>query len=326
MFRSSPFCTYLSLLFCITFILISSSWELQAQKDLYVNVSAEQAVFMELEDTVLVYQIANRSLADGSYSRSNYIHPLYSLNGEIITEDFPEDHYHQRGIFWAWHQLYIDSFRIGDGWEINDFEWEVTKVTDMEAGEVVAGISSEVLWKSDKWVDDLGKKLAFVKELTSVIVYPSESHHRVFDISISILALEENMSLGGSEDEKGYGGFSARIKLPDDISFTYKGGQVEPQNTPLNAEGWMDFSGSLGKSEERSGFTIIPHKDNSGYPNPWILRSKNSMQNAVFPYPGAQPIKISTSEPIVLKYRMVVHEGSLSPSDIEVISDDFQEK
>jgi hypothetical protein len=34
-----------------------------------------------------------------TFSRSNYIHPLYDNDGEIITEDFPEDHLHHHGIF-----------------------------------------------------------------------------------------------------------------------------------------------------------------------------------------------------------------------------------
>ena len=35
-------------------------------------------------------------------ARSCYIHPLYSLDGEVLTEDFPADHLHHHGLFWAW--------------------------------------------------------------------------------------------------------------------------------------------------------------------------------------------------------------------------------
>ena len=36
------------------------------------------------------------------YKRSGFIHPLYSPNGKILTDDFPVDHTHQHGIFMAW--------------------------------------------------------------------------------------------------------------------------------------------------------------------------------------------------------------------------------
>jgi AcrR family transcriptional regulator len=36
------------------------------------------------------------------FRRSCYIHPLYGLDGEVMTEDFPVDHRHHRGVFWAW--------------------------------------------------------------------------------------------------------------------------------------------------------------------------------------------------------------------------------
>ena len=44
---------------------------------------------------VYKYQIATKTF-NGTYPRANYIHPLFGLDGEILTEDFPEDHPHQR--------------------------------------------------------------------------------------------------------------------------------------------------------------------------------------------------------------------------------------
>ena len=44
---------------------------------------------------------------DGKLARANYVHPLLDLDGEPLTEDFPADHPHHRGVFWAWHQVRI---------------------------------------------------------------------------------------------------------------------------------------------------------------------------------------------------------------------------
>ncbi len=37
--------------------------------------------------------------------RCDYIHPLYGLHGEVLTEDWPKDHPHHRGIYWAWPEV-----------------------------------------------------------------------------------------------------------------------------------------------------------------------------------------------------------------------------
>ena len=51
----------------------------------------------ESGDPVLFYRLEPTSF-DGRYERSNYVHPLYGLDGEVLTEDFPEDHRHHRGV------------------------------------------------------------------------------------------------------------------------------------------------------------------------------------------------------------------------------------
>ena len=74
---------------------------------------------------VLFYQKAIKSL-DGKFPRNNYIHPLYSLSGDTLTEDFPDDtpgnHLHHRGIFWAWHQIYAGDQSIGNGWKLENLK------------------------------------------------------------------------------------------------------------------------------------------------------------------------------------------------------------
>jgi hypothetical protein len=35
--------------------------------------------------------------------RCCYVHPVYAPNGAVVTDDFPKDHWHHRGIFWACH-------------------------------------------------------------------------------------------------------------------------------------------------------------------------------------------------------------------------------
>lgn len=290
-----------------------------------VNIGAEAAYFTEAKDSILAYQIVDKSL-NGTYPRSNYIHPLYTLDGQILTEDFPTDHLHHRGIFWAWHQLYIGDKRLGDGWEIEDFRWEVKSVKELKGQGEAKAIETEVLWIPTKWIDSEGNDKAVVKELTRIKVYPAEDQYRQIDISISMIALEQNILLGGSEDEKGYGGFSPRIRLTEDTRFTSSGGTVKPDTFPVEAYGWMDISGSVGQGGALAGLTILAHPQNPGFPNPWILRSARSMQNAVFPHPGAKAIPLSDTQATTLRYRLLVHHGDSKALDIEAIYTEYSKQ
>lgn len=52
----------------------------------------------------------------------------------------------------------------------------------------------------------------------------------------------------------------------------------------------------------------LHHPDNPGHPRKWILRSSDSMQNAV--YPGRTAVAVSTTKPLVLQYRLVIHPNA----------------
>ena len=43
------------------------------------------------------------------YRRSSYLHPLWAPNGAILTDDFPKDHYHHRGLSWMWPHVIVDG-------------------------------------------------------------------------------------------------------------------------------------------------------------------------------------------------------------------------
>ena len=105
-----------------------------AQSDELKTTSDDQGILVaEGDRPILFYQRATKSM-DGKWPRAGYIHPLYGLDGQTLTEDFPIDHRHHRGIFWAWHQVWVGDKLIGDPWLCQDFQWEVvaTKIARRE--------------------------------------------------------------------------------------------------------------------------------------------------------------------------------------------------
>ena len=265
-----------------------------------VDVYRDEAgiLFQENDAAILYYQILPKSFADG-YTRNNYIHPLWSLDGDTLTEDHPPDHSHHRGIFWTWHQIYVGDTRLGDAWMCRDFAWDVVDV--QIAGAVDGGktLTARVLYKSPKLVNADGEMIAAVEEQTRITVHPAAEEYRAVDFEISLLALQNNVSIGGSEDRKGYGGFSARIKMPQDLRFVSSTGDVKPQTPAVHAGPWLDMVASF-YGVKKSCVTILQHPSNPQPLNTSILRQNGSSHNPVFP--GLERGPLPPQKPTGLQY------------------------
>lgn len=268
-------------------------------------------------DAVFYYQKEPKTLTS-EYVCNHYIHPLYALNGDTLTEEFPLDHPYHRGIFWSWHQFYVDTMSLGDEWIMESISHKVAGMKTSTENSA-ATLDLDLSWSSA--LLENGK--AFMKENTRITVWALQSGVRAIDFEISLRALVPGLSMGGSDDEKGYGGFCARVKLPDDLAFNSTNGAVEPKTLQVVAGSWMDFTGTFGKSGKQSGVAICCHPSTPNFPAPWILRQKTSMQNIVFP--GRDPVELSMDQPTILRYRLIVHEGATGELDMAELQAEFEE-
>ncbi len=276
--------------------------------------SADGVTNLEGNAPVLTYQRSVKS-KDGRWPRNNYIHPLYDLDGDLITEDFPEDHGHHRGLFWAWHQVTIDGQPLGDAWACERFLWDVRSVRAVCSQPEFADLNTDVYWRSPDYQKEGSALPAFVREQMQIRIYRATANQRVIDCRLSLQALIDNVAIGGSNDTKGYGGFALRIEPGSGLQFVSNDGAVEPRINAIHAGAWIDV-----RSGKRA-VAIVSHPDNPGFPEPWILRRTSSMQNPAFP--GREPIALPQDDSLVLRYRLVIHRGDLQPVAIETISKEF---
>lgn len=263
----------------------------------------------EVGKKVLFYQLETKSL-NGKYGRAGYIHPLYDIDGNIFTQDFPEDHPYHHGIFWAWHQIIINNKKIADGWTYENLFFQPIKAKTINRAKYVV-LKATLLWKSEL---KSHKKVPIIKELTTITIHKASEHYRIIDFNIHLKALVSQLKIGGSDDFKGYGGFCVRLKLPENVSFNSSGKNILPQETAVTANNWMNITGYDNNLLSKQGLVLMNHPLNPGEQHKWILRSASSMQN--IPYPGKSPVNL-TNKGLHLKYRIVVHDGLLNPDEIE---------
>jgi len=235
--------------------------------------------------------------------RLNYVHPLYAPDGTVLTEDRPADHPHQRGLFWSWHQVRLGDRIVADGWFMKGLTFVVKKTrfaTDRAgAGKLVLDVD---------WIVSSGPELVYVAtETTTVRVQPLKKGARRIDVATVIAPTVDGLSLGGSDDAKGYGGFSMRLIAPDRLVFGSQGKGVVPQVGPVTAGSSMGFAwpSQPGLSQWAVGLSCKV----DGKPiTQWILRKELSMQNCV--WPGRAPVALVKGRPLKLETALVVRPAA----------------
>lgn len=300
-----------------------ATWAGAAEPSPFTVRDSEQGIEL-LEDgaPVFHFQLKERSLG-GKWPRSHYLHPVYDLDGKVMTEDFPEDHRHHRGIFWAWHQLKLEGQTLADPWVCRGIQWTAPSRARSAGSQhpgvkVALAASQATLTIERQWTVAVnGEPTPVVSDTAVIGTGAVEDGVRRIDFEIRLRALRPGIALGGSENVKGYGGFSTRFALNPPLKFYGPGGVAEPKVGAVPAGKWLTMrrqtsaeAQEIEPSLSRSHASILCHPDHPGFPPPWILRNKRSMQNVA--WPGRDAIKLSVDKPVVLKYRLLIHREPIS--------------
>lgn len=274
-----------------------------ARPDLIDAVIAPDGVTVTEDDKPILFYRTRPADPANEPGRLNYVHPLYAPDGTILTEDRPADHLHQRGLFWSWHQVRLGDRVVADGWFMKGLTFVVKKTTfttdRVGAGKLVLEVD---------WIVSSGPELVYVAtERTTVRVQPLKKGARRLDFETLITPTVDNLSLGGSDDVKGYGGFSMRLIAPDRLVFASSGKGVVPQVGAITAGNAMGFAwpSQPGLSQWAVGLSC---KVNGKPITQWILRKELSMQNCV--WPGRAPVALVKGKPLKLETAVVVRPAA----------------
>ncbi len=252
----------------------------------------------------------------GRYWRSSYIHPLYGLDGDVLTQDFPPDHYHHRGVYWTWPRCKVGD-RPMDIWTIVGARQLFQKWKERTAADNKAVVEAENAWLFD---DDPEPK---VRETVRFIVHPATDLSRSIDFSLKFENIcDENVVIRGQTTKnKGYGGFCVR---PDARRrpLTFTSAQGRHKRDALDVETpWADVSSQVGDDEPISGVAIFQNPANPGYPHPgWIFRHYGFLGAS---WPHVEGHELAPGESVVLKYRLYIHRGNADKGGVEPAFEEY---
>ena len=264
---------------------------------------------------VLEYVKVARPVPEGienHFSRSGYIHPVYSPTGQEITGDYPADHAHQHAVFFAWTKSKFDGKKT-DFWnqakQLAGVEFR--KIANINRAANQVSFSAEhafTVGSGDKRVDAL-------YETWTVTVYQTPQDHFLFDIeSVQRCATEKPLIL----EEYHYGGMAIRgnaqwLKAkddpgiqPGDLRFLTSEGKDRWLGNHTRPD-WVAMSGKLDGQDV--SLTVFGSPDN--FRAPQHVRLHPHKPYFCFAPAVAGKFKIEPGRQYVSRYRYLVTSGSV---------------
>jgi hypothetical protein len=261
---------------------------------------------------------------DPPYTRSGFIHPLWSPAGEILTDIHPPDHLHHMGIWMPWANTEFEGRKI-DFWNLKAGKGTVRfkKFLSQTSGPVYGGFVAR-----QEHVDLTapgGEKVALNENL-GVRVYNvggPEKGYWLWDF-VSTQSCATNSPIRQSEYHYGGLGFRATRKWKgDNCNYLSAEGKTRQDCDGTRAR-WCDIYGAA--SDKWTGVTVLSHPRNFRHPEP--MRTWSGKNDYVFL--GFAPSRLGDwiMEPgkdYVFRYRFYVHEGKPVVADIERQWNDYAE-
>ena len=258
----------------------------------------------EGERPVLIYNFGQMSLPGvrAAGVRSSYVHPIYGLDGEVLTDDFPADHYHHHGLFWGWPHVKIAG-REYDLWKMRGIRIEFQRWLAKDANADRAKLGIENGWfVRDKRV---------MNEEVWLDVHPVTKEGRNIDVSLTWTATEEPITLGGAEG-KSYGGLSLRFAPRNDTVITIPTGRAA-DDLLVTKLPWADLSAKFEGASNVSGAAIFVHPQHPQYPPEWMTREYGVL---AIGWPGVKPEILRSGRTAKCQYRIWIHRGKRDAKEI----------
>lgn len=267
-----------------------------------------------------------------------YVHPLYGLHGETLTDDAPRDHYHHHGVFWTWP--HVNVHRADGSVEKYDVWTGNTRMKPLfvRFGKSEIGKDKAVFKVENGWFiapetnrfefDEDGNPVSekVVREFVTITTHPVREEaglrSRAVDFDFEWVVGDCPVSLQGAGG-KSYGGLTVRFRpslgKPGGASTITVPGGIAAEDLPEKPLPWADYTDRFEKdaegklTERRSGAAVFVPKSHPDYPPTWLTRYYGPL---CVGWPGVKERRFEPGEAIRLSYRIWIHDA---PVDVETL-------
>jgi hypothetical protein len=269
---------------------------------------------------------------DAIFRRSGFLHPLATRSGLVVTDDFPPDHAHQHGVFFAWVNTTFDGRHV-DFWNQKEGTGRVGHASGDDgptygSGPVAATLHA-LLQHED--LSAPGGPTKVLDEMWQIVVHDVPG--------LVVIDFESEQECTGTKPLKvnkyHYGGFGLRcnrqwfdpLAKGNDPPDPARSGRSDFLTSDGKHRGdgnhtrprWVDLSGAV--DGRIGGVTVLDHPGNFRFPQPIRLHPNK-------PYFCFAPMvlgefEIAPGNSYVSRYRLILHDGPPDPKLIEQLWDDY---
>jgi hypothetical protein len=280
--------------------------------------------------TALVYRTEktafppNRPDLTPIFQRGGYIHPVLSPSGKQITDDYPSNHKHHHGIWFAWTHTEFEG-RQPDFWNMGDGKGFVKFVSldQTWSGPVHAGFISQ--HRQMDLTEGTEKPKTALLETWNVKLYAmgddAKQPYFVFDMEITDTCAHGPVKL----PQYRYGGIGVRGNWAwngrDKLNFLNSEGMTDRSKGDKNETvgRWAHMGGSLNGA--LTGIAILGHPGNVHAPQPQRIHPTEPFLN--FAPQQAGDMEIAPARPLTLRYRFVVADGAPDKAELDQLWNDY---
>jgi len=254
------------------------------------------------------------------YTRSGYIHPIFTPAGFTLTTIHPEDHLHHMGLWNPWTKTEFEG-RALDFWNLNKGQGTIQFANFIShyAGSVFTGFKS-LHEHIDLTAPTYKGKKVVLNEVWDVRVYKPGEDYTIIDFTSHLNCNSESPFI---LKEYRYGGFGFRANQ----YWTNQNSQVVTsagktrEDADASKARWAIISGETPKGGN-AGIIFMSHPANYQHPEPvrvWPPDANGGRGDVFFNFSPTrhsdwflQPDKVYT-----LQYRIVVFDGAMDASRAE---------
>ncbi|MEM7332247.1 MAG: PmoA family protein [Chloroflexota bacterium] len=234
-----------------------------------------------------------------------YIHPLRISDGKIcLTEDSPWHHPWQHGIATGYHGVNGCDFWFDPGQHPTMTIGSIEPSTPRILSEDPPTWEIESIWRHAD-----GSMLLIETQKWQL---SSQDEFTYLDMEWTLLAVPDV-----TITQDAYGGLFIRMPFRKQWGANVMNSEGQRDNdTEQQAARWVDLHMPIERDNAVAGMTVFDHPSNPRHPSKWRVDN----QRGINPAPCIQgEIKLSAGEREQHSYRLVLHEGTLSPERIEAL-------
>lgn len=293
----------------VVFLSACLTFTMSASKAAEVKPIPGQGKYVRLvRPGVLEIRLSERDVAEYRFGKDlpkPYFYPVLGPDGKSMTEDAPPDHVHHHSVFFSYDEVGDYHFwREGKGGGPIRHE-RFLQIYDQED---CPGFTSVNAW--------IGGHKPILRDTRTIRFLPLEKGEYLIDISISLRAADNSVTIGSTKE----GGLPG-LRVAPELRVSAGGRMVNSEGKVNEKEcwgkraNWVDYTGPR-PDGSWVGIAFMAHPSNRPYPPAWHARDYGLLAANYTNWDKPVTLEPGEEKGWTLRSRLYIHHGKTEEAKV----------